>query len=138
MNKITIETTVQASIEKVWECWNEPSHISGWAFASSDWEANGVDNDLKVGGKFKTIMSAKDKSVSFDFEGVYTVVELHSRIEYVMADQRCVDIIFLETDKGVLIQETFDAETENSIEMQRSGWQAILDNFKDYTEGYNK
>lgn len=116
-----------------------------WAFASDDWEAPAAENDLRVGGTFKTIMAAKDGSESFDFTGTYTVVNEHQRIEYDMSEPssnepskgrsgRHVKIEFSETSDGVKITETFDPENENPEEVQRSGWQAILDNFKRYVE----
>jgi uncharacterized protein YndB with AHSA1/START domain len=128
---ITVQTTVNAPIEKVWKCWNEPKHIMGWAFASDDWEAPAAENDLRTGGKFTTTMAAKDKSFSFDFGGTYTDVQEHKRIAYVMDDKRAVTVEFTE---GTTIVETFDPESENPAEMQRAGWQAILDNFRKYTE----
>lgn len=133
-NAITITTNVTAPIEKVWEVWTTPEYIEKWAFASNDWMASDAINDLRVGGKFKTTMSAKDKSTSFDFEGEYTVVEEHRLIEYDMSDGRHVKVVFEESPEGVKITQTFDPENENPIEMQRTGWQAILDNFKKYTE----
>lgn len=133
-NAITITTTINAPLEKVWEYWNSPDHISGWAFASDDWMAEGKENNLKVGGKFKTVMSSKDKKESFDFEGIYTAVEEHNIIEYDMSDGRHVKILFETIPEGVKVTETFDPENENPIEMQREGWQAILNNFKEYTE----
>jgi len=131
---ITIRTVVNAPIEKVWEFWNGPEHIVRWAFASDDWEAPSAENDVRAGGKFKTVMAAKDKSSSFDFTGVYTAVTDRELIEYVMADGRHVKVAFKETPGGVEIVETFDPESENSEEMQRAGWQAILENFKKYAE----
>ncbi len=133
-NAITIKTTINAPIEKVWECWSKPEHITKWAFASDDWEAPYANNDLRTEGKFKTTMSAKDKSASFDFEGTYTNVKDHELIEYVMSDGRTVKTVFTQTPTNVEIVQTFDPESENSLEMQRSGWQAILDNFKKYVE----
>lgn len=135
MNTITVQTTVNAPIEKVWEYWNAPEHITQWAFASDDWEAPHAENDLREGGKFKTVMAAKDKSARFDFTGTYTVVKEHERIEYDMDEVgRHVKVEFVAVPEGVRVVETFDPETENSEEMQRSGWQAILDNFKKYVE----
>src|SRR5687767_6209809 len=133
---ITVQTIVNAPIEKVWECWNKPEHIVKWAFASDDWEAPTAENDLRTGGKFKTVMAAKDKSTSFDFTGTYTAVKEHELIEYDMdgEDQRHVKVEFVTTPEGVKVVETFDPENENSEEMQRSGWQAILNNFKTYAE----
>lgn len=133
-NVITVQVTVNAPIKKVWECWNEPKHINGWAFASDDWEANALENDLKTGGTFKTIMGAKDKSASFEFGGVYSRVVDKELIEYDMADGRHVKITFQATPEGVKIVESFDPENENSEEKQREGWQAILNNFKKYVE----
>ena len=140
MHKITVETTVKAPLDKVWKCWNEPSHITKWAFASDDWEAPSAENDVKVGGRFKTTMAAKDKSTSFDFTGIYTTVEQNKLIEYDMDKApneevaRHVKVEFSETPEGTRITEIFDPENENTEEMQRSGWQAILNNFKKYTE----
>lgn len=133
-NPITIETTVKAPITTVWDSWNKPEHIVNWAFASDDWEAPSAENDLRVGRKFKTVMAAKDKSTSFDFEGIYSTVSVNKLIEYDMEDGRHVKIEFIELPEGVKIIETFDPESENSREMQRDGWQAILDNFKKHTE----
>jgi uncharacterized protein YndB with AHSA1/START domain len=131
---ITVKTNIASSIAKVWDSWNKPEHITNWAFASDDWEAPSAENDLRVGGKFKTVMSAKDKSSSFNFEGIYSIVMEHSLIEYDMSDGRHVKIVFEETPLGVQVTETFDLESENSEELQRSGWQAILNNFKNYVE----
>ncbi len=134
LNPITIETVVNAPLPRVWDAWNKPEHIVNWAFASDDWEASDVENDLRVGGTFKTVMGAKDKSASFDFTGIYTVVNNNELIEYNMDDGRHVKIEFINMPNGVKIIDTFDPETENTEELQRSGWQAILDNFKNYTE----
>ena len=131
---ITVQTTISAPIEKVWEFWNKPEHIMNWAFASDDWEAPTAQNDLQVGGKFVTTMAAKDKSASFDFSGVYTNVTEHEVIEYTMDDGRKVSVKFETAPEGVQITETFEPENENSEEMQRAGWQAILNNFKKLVE----
>jgi uncharacterized protein YndB with AHSA1/START domain len=131
---ITVKNTIKASIEKVWEFWNLPEHITKWSFASPDWHTPYAENDLKEGGKFKSTMAAKDGSMSFDFEGEYTLVKQNQAIEYIIADGRKVEISFKETPNGVEIIESFDPETQNSEEMQRGGWQAILDNFKSYVE----
>ncbi len=133
-NAITIQATVSAPIEKVWEYWNNPTRISGWAFASDDWMAEGKENDLRMGGTFKTKMAAKDGSAEFEFGGTYTAIDKNKIIEYDMRDGRHVKTVFKETPGGVKITETFDPENENTLEMQREGWQAILDNFKKYTE----
>lgn len=138
MQKIKIETIIKGDIEKVWKFWNEPEHITKWAFASADWECPHAENDLREGGKFLTRMSAKDGSSSFDFTGVYTKVVWNEKIEYVMDgdDARIVTISFEEVgEDSIKITEEFDPENENSEEMQRAGWQAILENFKKHVEG---
>ena len=129
---ITISAVIPADVNQVWECWNTPEHIVNWNFASDDWHCPRSENDLRVGGKFNATMAARDGSMSFDFEGVYDVVEPLTRIEYSLADERHIVVLFEEVDGGVKVTETFDAETENSIEMQRAGWQSILDNFAKY------
>jgi uncharacterized protein YndB with AHSA1/START domain len=135
MQKIKIETVVNAPIEKVWGYWNEPEHITKWAFASDDWECPYAENDLREGGKSLVRMAAKDSSSSFDIVSTYTTVVPNKKIEYTMADGRTVSIDFDEDESGkVKIVEEFEMENQNSEEMQRSGWQAILDNFKKYTE----
>lgn len=133
---ITVQTVVNAPIEKVWECWSSPDHIMKWAFASDDWEAPAATNDLRESGKFSTTMAAKDGSNKFDFTGVYTTVVPNERIEYTMEDGRKVQVQFQEKDGGVEVTETFDMEQENSEELQRSGWQAILENFKKHAESH--
>jgi uncharacterized protein YndB with AHSA1/START domain len=131
---ITVETIVNAPVEKVWACWNEPQHIMKWCQASDDWHAPAAENDVRTGGKFKTTMAAKDGSFSFDFGGTYTQVQPNKVIDYVMDDGRKVHIEFSVNGKETKVVETFEAESENPVEMQRGGWQAILDNFKKYTE----
>lgn len=138
MQKITVKAIINAPIEKVWEVWKEPKDIEKWAFASDDWEAREAENDVRVDGKFKTIMAAKDGSSSFEFAGVYTSVRDRALLEYDMDDGRHVKVEFGQTPIGVEITETFDPENENTEEVQRSGWQAILDNFKIHVEGVNK
>ena len=132
---ITVTTTIKAPLEKVWDCWTNPVHIVNWAFAQDDWEVPAAENDVRTGGRFKAVMSAKDKSVSFDFTGTYTNVNGHEMIEYDMDDGRHVKVLFEETPDGVRVTETFDPENENSVEKQRAGWQAMLENFKKYVEG---
>jgi uncharacterized protein YndB with AHSA1/START domain len=131
---ITIEATIKAPVEKVWTYWSEPKHITQWAFASPDWHAPYAENDARTGGKFKTTMAAKDGSFSFDFDGVYSHVEPKKVIEYGLGDGRKVKITFTAMGNETKVVEAFDPEKENPIEMQRGGWQAILDNFKKYTE----
>ncbi|OMQ11169.1 SRPBCC family protein [[Flexibacter] sp. ATCC 35103] len=131
---ITIQNTINASIDKVWEFWTEPEHIKNWSFASAEWHTPYAENDLREGGKFKSTMAAKDGSMSFDFGGEYTLVEKNKAIEYILEDGRKVEITFSETPDGVEIVQSFDPETQNSEEMQQGGWNAILDNFKSYVE----
>jgi len=133
-NPITVQATVSAPIDKVWEYWNNPEHITDWAFASDQWEAPSAENDLRVGGRFKTVMAAKDKSASFDFAGSYTAVIQNKLIEYDIDDKRHVKVEFDQTPQGVRITESFEPENENPKEMQRAGWQTILNNFKKYAE----
>lgn len=134
MEKITVLTLVKSDKDKVWDYWNGLDHISNWAHANDEWGALGLKNDLQNGGKFKTRMFAKDNSVAFDFEGTYTNIIPEELIEYYLDDGRQVTITFMETPDGILITETFDSDNENSIDMQKTGWQAILDNFKNYVE----
>lgn len=131
---ITIEAIVKAPIEKVWKYWSEPQHITKWAFASDDWHAPASENDLRTGGKFSTTMAAKDGSFSFDFGGVYDKVETHKTINYTIGDGRRVLISFIPQENETKIVQSFEAEEQNSVDMQRGGWQAILNNFKKYTE----
>jgi uncharacterized protein YndB with AHSA1/START domain len=133
-SKITIDTTISATPEKVWNCWTQPNHITHWNFASDDWSCPSAENDLTVGGKYKARMEAKDGSFGFDFEAVYDKVEHLKTLSYTMGDGRAATTTFEETNGSTKVTTTFDAETENSIEMQRDGWQAILNNFKKYVE----
>jgi uncharacterized protein YndB with AHSA1/START domain len=132
--KITVKTTVNAPIEKVWKFWTEPNHIKKWNNASSDWHTTLAENDLRIGGKFLSRMEAKDGSFGFDFYGVYDDVVLNKLISYTLGDERKVQITFQGHDNVTEVTETFDAEGENSVDLQQQGWQAILDNFKKYTE----
>jgi uncharacterized protein YndB with AHSA1/START domain len=131
---IVIETIVNAPIEEVWNKFTQPQHIIHWNFASPDWHSPSSENDLKVGGKFKTRMEAKDGSMGFDFEGIYTLVDQHKRFEYKLADERKVIVEFQNNGNSVKLIESFDPENENPIDMQQMGWQMILNNFKAYTE----
>lgn len=134
MSQITVSTTINAPLAKVWQYFTEPNHITQWAFADNTWEAPSAENDVRTGGKFKTVMAAKDKSASFDFTGTYTAVTNHQLIEYDMTNGRHVRVEFTETPNGINVTETFDPENENTLDMQREGWQAILDNFKKHVE----
>lgn len=131
---IKVQTVIDAPVEKVWKQWTTPEDIKCWNNASEDWHTPVAQNDLRVGGKFLYRMEAKDGSSGFDFNGVYKTVNVNERIEYVIGDGRKVRVDFTETSSGTRIVETFDPEAVNSIEMQQTGWQAILDNFKKYVE----
>ena len=132
--EITIETTVKSPVAKVWEYWTKPEHIIKWNNASDDWHTTKAESDLREGGKFSSRMEAKDGSFGFDFGGVYDKVKENELIEYTIGDGRKVKITFTNNGTETKIVETFEAENTNSIEMQKGGWQAILDNFKKYTE----
>lgn len=131
---ITVETIVNATAEKVWELWNNPDHITKWNSASPDWHTPWAKNDLRVGGTLTARMEAKDGSFGFDFAGVYDVVTANEYIEYTLGDGRKVKITFTSEGDKTKITESFDAESENPVEMQQMGWQAILDSFKKYAE----
>lgn len=132
--KINIEATINASLEKVWQYYTEPKHITQWNNASDDWHTTRAENDLRQGGKFLYRMEAKDGSFGFDFGGVYDEVKANELIGYTMDDGRKAKIVFASADDRTKIEIDFDAETENPIELQRDGWQAILDNFKKYVQ----
>lgn len=132
--KITVKTTVKAPVEKVWELYTSPEHILKWNNASDDWHTTKSENDLRSGGKFLSRMEARDGSVGFDFEGVYDSVTVNERIAYTMNDGRKAEITFADENNETNVTVIFDAESENPIEIQREGWQAILDSFKRYTE----
>ncbi|MFN2438133.1 MAG: SRPBCC family protein [Chitinophagaceae bacterium] len=131
---ITVENTVKAPVEKVWKFWTEPEHIKKWNNASDDWHTPHAENDLRVGGKFVARMEAKDGSFGFDFGGIYDEVTPNKSIAYTLGDGRKVNISFTGRGNETKVVETFDPENTNSMEMQKTGWQAILDNFKKYTE----
>ena len=131
---ITIKSIVNAPVENIWKYWSEPEHIKKWNNASEDWHTTHAENNLRVGGKFLSRMEAKDGSFGFDFSGIYDEVKLYEVIAYTLEDGRKVKIIFVGEEKKTEITIVFEAESTNSIEMQQGGWQAILDNFKKYTE----
>lgn len=133
-NCITITTSIDAPIEKIWTYWNEPKHITQWCTPSEDWHTTKAENNVTVGGKFTSTMAAKDGSFSFDFSGVYTEVKPNEIINYTMDDGRIARILFASIENQIKIVETFEAENQNSIEMQQTGWQSILDNFKKHVE----
>ncbi len=131
---ITVQTVVNSPVQKAWDAWTKPEHVTKWNQASSDWHSPRGTNDLREGGKFVYRMESKDGTIGFDFGGTYTKVVPLKQIEYVMDDKRAVSVTFEEQGDSTRIVETFDAESENSPEMQRQGWQAIIDNYKKYTE----
>ena len=131
---ITVETTVNAPVEKVWKTWTSSEHITKWNNASDDWHTPRAENDLKIGGVFTSRMEAKDGSMGFDFGGIYTDVKTNELIAYTLGDDRKVSITFSSSGNTTKIVESFEAESTNSIELQKNGWQAILNNFKKYTE----
>ena len=131
---ITVEATVNASIDTVWKSYTTPSDIMKWNTASDDWHTTTSENDLTAGGKFSSRMEAKDGSFGFDFWGVYTNIKTNELIEYEMGDGRTCSVVFTNNGSAVHVSVTFEAETENTIELQKGGWQAILNNFKIYTE----
>lgn len=132
---ITVQTIVDASIDIVWKCWTTPADIVSWNNASDDWHTTKAVNDLHVGRKFSYRMEAKDGSIGFDFEGVYDSIADHKQISYTLGDGRQATVTFsVIDDRKTEIVESFEAETLNSIDKQRDGWQAILENFKKYAE----
>jgi uncharacterized protein YndB with AHSA1/START domain len=131
---ITVETVINAPINSVWKKWTNPDDIVKWNNASDDWHTTRAENDLKVGGKFLSRMEAKDGSMGFDFSGTYNTIKPNEIIEYTADDNRKVQVHFFDGDDKTTIIEVFEAENENPLEMQKSGWQSILNNFKKYTE----
>ena len=132
--KIIVETIVNASLPKTWDAWTNPVDIVRWNAASDNWHTTRAENDLRPGGAFLSRMEAKDGSFGFDFIGIYDKVILNQLIEYTLADNRKVSVTFYDVGEFTKIIEIFEAETENPIELQKMGWQAILDNFKKHVE----
>jgi uncharacterized protein YndB with AHSA1/START domain len=131
---ITVETTVNAQVDQVWKLWTLPEHITQWNNASDDWHTPHAENDMRIGGGFLCRMEAKDGSFGFDFSGKYLEIKENELIVYVIEDGRKVHISFLPTGNTTSIIESFEAEGVNSLELQKNGWQSILDNFKKYAE----
>ena len=131
---IRVQCTVEMPIAQVWEIWTKPAHICQWNNASPDWHTPHAENDLRAGGKFSSRMEAKDGSFGVDFWGIYDEVIPNQKISYTMGDGRKAEIIFTTEGESTQIVETFEAEGENPEDLQRTGWQAILDNFKRYAE----
>ncbi|MBI3142990.1 MAG: SRPBCC family protein [Bacteroidetes bacterium] len=132
--KVSIEAMVQAPVERVWECYTGPQHIVGWNQASDDWCCPRAENEVKVGGRYMARMESTDGSMGFDFVATYLTVEKHKQLAYKMEDGREADIQFVAEPDGTKVHISFDAEGQHPAEMQRAGWQAILNNFKRYTE----
>jgi len=135
--RITVAATINAPLQKVWDLWTNPAHIIKWNNASDDWHTPSAENDLSEGGKFSYRMEAKDGSFGFDFGGIYDAIIDNERIEYTMGDGRKAEVLFANNSGSTTVTETFEAESENPVEMQRGGWQAILDSFKKYVESAN-
>ena len=131
--KITVEATIDAPVEAVWRAWTTPDDIVQWNAASDDWHTTAASIDLREGGAFSSRMEARDGSMGFDFAGTYTKIEPHKLIEYDFGD-RHARVEFVPEADGVRVSVTFDPETENPIEQQSAGWQAILASFKRYVE----
>ncbi len=131
---ITVEATINVPVQKVWRLWTSPEHIMKWNNASDDWHTPRAENDLRVGGKFLSRMEAKDGSFGFDFNGVYDKITTNELISYKIEGGRKVKVVFTPNGNTTTVTETFEPETENSLELQKGGWQAILNNFKKYAE----
>jgi uncharacterized protein YndB with AHSA1/START domain len=132
--QITVETSVKVPVEKAWKVWTTPDDITKWNNASDDWHTPKAENDLREGGKFTYRMEAKDGSFAFDFGGVYDEVKPQELLVYTIGDGRKVTVMFKGYGSETTVVETFEAESTHSLEMQRDGWQAILNNFKKYAE----
>jgi uncharacterized protein YndB with AHSA1/START domain len=131
---LSIQGTINAPVEKVWKLWTSPEHITKWNTASEDWHTTFAENDLRTGGKFLSRMEAKDGSFGFDFGGIYDEVKPNELIRYTLGDGRKVSVLFTANGNTTRIESSFEAEGTNPLEMQKNGWQAILDNFKKYAE----
>ncbi|MCB0501777.1 MAG: SRPBCC family protein [Bacteroidetes bacterium] len=134
MEKITVTTTIKANLEKVWAYWTQPEHIIQWNFAAEEWCCPRATNELQSGGSFNWRMESKDGKMGFDFVGTYDKIIENELITYKMPDGRQVDITFESTGEEVIVKEIFDPEQINPIDLQRNGWQAILENFKKHVE----
>ena len=132
-NIITVETSVQATLAEVWRAYTTPHDIMKWNAASDDWHITTASVDLRVGGAFSSRMEAKDGSFGFDFAGTYTAIDPHKLIEYAFGD-RSAKVEFMDHEEGVTVRVSFEPEKENPVDMQRGGWQAILNNFAQYVE----
>jgi uncharacterized protein YndB with AHSA1/START domain len=131
---IEVSTTIHSSIQKVWDAWTTPAHIVMWNFASAEWCCPKASVDLKVGGKFSHTMASKDGNYQFDFWGTYSLIEEYVTLEVVLEDNRKLHISFEQNGEDTIVTEQFEPENMNDVELQRSGWQAILNEFKSYVE----
>jgi uncharacterized protein YndB with AHSA1/START domain len=131
---IHIRANVSARPDKTWKYYTDPAHIVHWNFATEDWMCPSAENDLRPGGKYSARMEAKDGSFGFDFEAVYDEVVPGETLSYTITDGRTASVRFIENDHITEVHIFFEAETENDVDLQRQGWQAILDNFKKYAE----
>ena len=131
---ITVTTIINAPLQKVWEYWTKEEHVKNWNFAAADWHCPNATNNLQVGGEFHYTMAAKDNSFSFDFWGTYQKIELEKSIEIILGDGRQMKVGFEPKGASTVVTEQFEPETQNPEEMQKAGWQMILDNFKTYVE----
>jgi uncharacterized protein YndB with AHSA1/START domain len=132
--KVTVNATIKADRKKVWDYYTNPKHITQWNFADPSWHCPNAENDMRVGGTYRARMEAKDGSFGFDFEAVYTEIVNGEKFTYKMGDGRVADVWFKDANGQTEVIVTFDAEDQNPVEMQKGGWQAILNNFKAYTE----
>ncbi|MBN2618752.1 MAG: SRPBCC domain-containing protein [Spirochaetales bacterium] len=135
--KISIEATINAENNKVWDYYTKPEHIIHWNFASDDWCCPMAENNMVVGGKYFARMEARDKSFGFDFITIYKEIRDKEYFLYTMEDGRDVSVSFAGIDNITNIKIVFDAEKNNSEDLQKNGWQAILNNFKKYVENSN-
>lgn len=131
---VKVQALVAADLSKAWNCYVAPEHIVHWNFASDDWQCPWAENDMRIGGTYKARMEAKDGSFGFEFEAVYSAISEPNSFMYTMPDGRNVEVQFTAQESGTLVEVAFDAETQNPIDLQRQGWQAILSNYKKYTE----
>ncbi len=129
---ITVRVVIPRPLSAVWDAFTKPEHITGWNFASDDWYCPKAENQPETGGRFKYTMSSKDGKMSFDFSGKYIEVIPPERIISELDDQRSLSITFKTVPEGIMVEETFTAEGENTLTLQRQGWQAILKNFEAY------
>ena len=131
---ITVDTVIDAPIEKVWNCWTDPSHLAQWNNAFDDWHTPLAQNDVRIGGKLKLRMEAKDGSAGFDHEAIYDDVVKNRKIQYTTSDGRSSTILFSETKGGISVSETFEPENETPFDVQQNFVQAILNRFRTYVE----